>query len=92
MPKKTKFPKKFRQTLEKVAAGREARETAPKADRNPIFDTLYHAGLLPHKSVHLMHSRLEESPFGARLVTRYVLFEDTDVHDLVRVPPPWKEP
>jgi hypothetical protein len=35
---------------------------------------------------------LDESPFGACLITRYVLFEDTDVHDLVRVPGPWEEP
>jgi hypothetical protein len=92
-PKKTKYPAKFRVTLEKVAAKREAREaasdTVPEDDHR--FATMYHS-LLPRKSVHLMHSRLEETPFGVRLITPYQLLADTDVYDLVRVPAPFDEP
>jgi hypothetical protein len=93
MPKKkVKYPAKFRQTLEKVAAGREGRESAPRPARNPFFETLYHSSLLPAQSVHFMHSRLEETPFGMRLLTAFTLLEETGVHDLVSARPPWEEP
>jgi hypothetical protein len=77
--------------LEKVAAGREEREIASEADRNPIFNTLYRA-FLPKKSVNTIHTRFEETPFGVRLVTRYVLFEETGTTELIHVPAPWEEP
>ena len=36
MPKKTKFPKKFRQTLEKVAAGRAVNIGLQLAEPDPV--------------------------------------------------------
>jgi hypothetical protein len=92
MPKKkTKYPAKFRATLEKVAAGREGRETAPEADHNPVFDTLYRSVFLPNNSVNTMYARFDETPFGPRLITRHVLLAETGVHDVIRAAPPWDE-
>jgi hypothetical protein len=93
-PKKSKYPKKFRQTLEKIATGREAREGASDKDDpddDPRFSAMYRS-LLPRHSVHLMHSRLEETPFGIRLITRYDMKSDTDMVDFVRVSAPWEDP
>jgi hypothetical protein len=66
MSKKTKYPKKFRQKLEKIAAERDARNLRDPSEMTP--DELMDAAsdmlwrdFLPAGSVAVMHGRVHEN-------------------------------
>jgi hypothetical protein len=84
MAKKARYPAKFRQKLEKVAAQRDARTTETGMER--IFATLYQTDVLLPGSVHLMHMKLDDD--AQRMSTVYRL-RPPPTPDYVFSPPPW---
>jgi hypothetical protein len=59
MAKPAKYPKKFRQKLEKVRSAREAREAAEELDDG--YPTSMWRAFLPKGSVALMAGRIDET-------------------------------
>jgi hypothetical protein len=88
MAKAVKYPKKFRQKLEKVKEAREERE-AKEADAledatHPDFRTFWRS-FLPRRSVHALYTRLDE--VNRRLVSEVQMRERTVSR--LRVSAPW---
>jgi len=84
MAKKTKYPRKLRVKLEKIAAARDAREAAGEDDIRP--STLWHE-FMPKKSVHLMHGVVDEE--RQKLHMTYHLTALDHPPDRVVIPAPW---
>ncbi len=83
--KQIRYPRKLRQTLERVASGRDARE----AMADPEFDPwhTFYRDFLPTGSVHLMHTVMDERLL--RLET-HMHMAAPEEPDQIAVPPPWE--
>lgn len=87
MAKATKYPKKFRQTLEKVKAKREAREAGfpfRDEDMQRVTNTLFHELLEPN-SVAAMYGKIDEDQ--RRITMTYHLHRATRAEYHVTTPP-----
>ena len=89
MSKKTKFPRKFRQKLEKIAAARDARDVNRMTDEEigrEVFDMLWR-DFLPPNSVELMRAQFHEN--RRRLEISHELKLPSFGHVMVTTPAPW---
>jgi hypothetical protein len=87
MAKRThRYPRKLRQTLEKVAAGRQEREAANPDDESipPSFHSFYQSGLL--RKVDTMYTRLNDA--NTKAVTTFEMNASLG-NPRIFVPPPW---
>ena len=83
--KRTRYPRKLRQKLERIASGRDAREVRTEFDFDP-WHTFYR-DFVPTESVHLMHTVMSET-FG-RLQTDLYLEPPNQV-ERIAAAPPWE--
>ncbi len=85
-----RYPRKLRQTLEKIKTGAEQLATLENGlandDPDGEFRMLWHHFLDAAGGVHFMHSRIDE--VAHKLVTDYYLFEPEPIR-LVRISAPW---
>ena len=82
---KVKYPKKFRQKLERIAAACDTRARAGEPDLDPAFDTLWQE-FIPKGSVEAIWGRMDEHrprmwmEYHMALPERRVVFDQ----------PPWR--
>ena len=84
MAKKTRYPRKLRQTIEKIAAARDEREA--RADEpESEYSTLWQ-DFIPRNSVHLVHTKVDE--MRQRIISTFMM-EPQFHHPRTFVRPPW---
>lgn len=83
--KRARYPAKFRATLEKVAVGREARETAASSDPAELPRSCWQEFLRPG-TVHFIHTRLDDE--HRRMENIYILHERWRA-ERITVDAPW---
>ncbi len=90
-PKTTKYPRKLRVKLEKIATARDSRQEWPNddqpfdPDKVDVHQTFYRS-FLPHNSVHAMICRIDEV---LERVTMTSHMEEGPFTERVTGPPPW---
>jgi hypothetical protein len=86
MAKPTKYPRRLRRTLEKVADGRREREAkaAAEDDVPPLFRSFYQSGFLTQ--VQTIHTRFNDA--ATQATTIYQL-HPLPANRRIFVPPPW---
>lgn len=89
MAKPIRYPKKFRQKLEKIAADREAREAAPAKSSNDDFNpfNIFLHSFLPRQSAHMLHTKFDDLLW--RIEQQWYLKEPVRPQ-VITVPPPWE--
>lgn len=91
MPKQTKYPRKFRQKLERVAIARDGRSEWLDGDRSidpdkiDVHQTFYRS-FLPAKSVQAMICRIDDVLERVCITTH---MGEGPVPERVSVAPPW---
>lgn len=95
-PKPQKYPKKFRQKLEKMRSDREQRALDEAAEKQAeeeaarLFGTLYRS-IIPKHSVEVMTCEISEEKHGPRFISEFT-FKPRPPHRIVEVPSPWSTP
>jgi hypothetical protein len=85
MAKPTKYPRKLRQKLERVAAARDERQTQEGHKVDPFVT--FNQDFLPRGGVFALHAKLD----GKRLqMLSYVTMLSPQQPEYVRARPPWE--
>jgi hypothetical protein len=87
MAKPKRYPRKFRQTLENVAAARDDRQAQAEVKRDPDPFRVLWQDFVPKNSVHLMSAKIDK--VRGRLTTT-IMMEPDFHYPQVAVIAPWK--